>query len=349
MADINGRRAMLISQMLRPNDLVRFKTPHYALAPIAGLQMLDDAVAIQDQILLRCNRAEWETVERGYVFKDWHAQYYDANPVFLFKPFEKPIAAEAFAATLDTLARDAARVITACRLYKTGRLLEPIYTVRFLVTDSFFHRAVGPYRTEYLAMPVDGLTWRLDTNEAEDLTLLYGNLKIMEQTKGTEALRAVIDQFNLSHTPTIPSYFSVHVLLTAIAMLFDGVPKRITRQTTCYDRALQILRWAERAGLDPAFEAFYQNHVHSLRNAVHHHALRGSGIDLDEVKFRMQLPLMLGIRLLMRLHRAEADAPLQELKQAQGWQDLGPKDLLNVCLDRHAAGEEAPLLEVMNL
>jgi len=93
--------------------------------------------------------------------------------VFLFKPFEEPIAAEAIAAAFDALARDAARVVTACRLYKTGRLLEPVYTVRFLVTNSFCHRAVGPYRTEYLAMPIDGLTWRLEGNQAADLTLLY--------------------------------------------------------------------------------------------------------------------------------------------------------------------------------
>lgn len=340
---------MLISQMLRPNDLVRFKTPHYALAPIAGLQMQDNAVAIEDQILLRCNRAEWETVERGYVFKDWHAEYYDANPVFLFKPFDEPIAAEAIAATFETLARDAARVITACRFYKTGHLLEPVYTVRFLVTDSFFHRVVGPYRTEYLAMPVDGLTWRLDENEAQDVTLIYGNLKTMEQTEGTEALQAVIDQFNLSHTPTIPSYFSIHVLLTAMEMLFDGVPKRVTLQTTRYDRALQVLRFSEGDGLDPAFVAFYQHQVHSLRNAVHHHALRHSDLDLDEVKVRMQVALMMGIRLLMRLHRPEVDASLAELKQTHGWKGLGPKDLLNVCLDRHAGGDPAPLREVLKL
>jgi hypothetical protein len=338
---------MLISQMLRPNDLLRFTTPYYALAPIAGLQMQNSAVAVDDQLLLRCNRAEWETVERGYVFKDWHSQYYEANPVFLFKPFDEPIVAEAFDATLATLARDAARVVTACRLYKTGHLLEPIYTVRFLVTESIFHRAVGPYRTEYLRMPLYGLTWHLDENEAQDITLIYGNLKFMEQTEGTEGLQAVIDQFNLSHTPNIPSYFSIHVLLTAMEMLFDGLPKRVTLQTTRYDRALQVLRFCEGDGLDPAFDTFYQHQVHSLRNAVHHHALRDSDIDLDDVKVRMQVALMMGIRLLMRLHRLEVDANLGELKQAEGWQDLAPKDLLNVCLDRQAGGDSDPLRVAM--
>ncbi|MGH8490984.1 MAG: hypothetical protein ACREXS_19490 [Gammaproteobacteria bacterium] len=338
---------MLISQELRPNELVRFKTPHYGLAPIAGLQMQDDVAAIGDQILLRCNRAEWETVERGYVFKDWHAKYYDANPVFLFKPFDEPIAAEAMAAAFDALARDAARVVTACRLYKTGHLLEPVYTVRFLVTGIFFRRAVGPYRTEYLAMPVDGLTWRLDANEAQDVGLIYDNLKIVEQTEGTEGLRAVIDQFNLSHTPTVPNYFSVHVLLTAMEMLFDGVSKRVALKTTRYDRALQILRWSQGDGLDPAFNEFYRNQIHSLRNAVHHHALRNSDIDLDKVKFRLQIPVGVGIRFLMRLHRTEVAASLTELKRAQGWQGLGPKDLLNGCLDRDAGGDPTALQELM--
>ena len=340
---------MLTSQMLRPDELVRIPTPQYALAPIAGLQMQDNAVAIGDQILMRCNRAEWETVERGYVFKDWHVNYYNANPVFLFKPFEEPVAAEAIMGVFEDLARDAARVVTACRLYKTGPLLEPVYTVRFLVTDSIYHRVVGPYQTEYLAMPVDGMTWPLEDNETQDLTLLYDNLKVMEQTEGTEALRAIIDQFNLSHTPTIPNYFSIHVLLTAMEILFDGVPKPFAPKTTRYERALQILRWSEGEGLDPAFEVFYQDQIHSLRNAIHHHALRESNINLDEVKFRMQLSLMMGIHLLMRLHRPEMAAVLTELKQAQGWQDLGPKDLLNMCLDRHASGDPGPLLEVMRL
>jgi hypothetical protein len=145
-----GGCAMLISQMLCPSDLVRFNTPHYALAPIAGLQMQDQAIALGDLILLRCNRAEWETVEQGYVFKDWHSQYYNANPVFLYKPFSKPIASEAVRATFEDLARDAARLVSAFRLYKTGPLLEPTYTVRFLVDDYLFFRSVGPYATEYL-------------------------------------------------------------------------------------------------------------------------------------------------------------------------------------------------------
>src|SRR5262249_3496278 len=155
-------------------------------------------------------------------------------------------------------------------------------------------------------------TWRLDENEAPDVALIYGNLKIMEQTEGTETLRAVIDQFNLSHTPTIPSYFSIHVLLTAMEMLFDGVPKRAKLQPTRYDRALQVLRFSEGDKLDPAFDAFYQHQAHSLRNAIHHHTLRDSDIDLAEARFRMQLALMMGIRLLMRLHRPEVDASLAE-------------------------------------
>jgi hypothetical protein len=267
----------------------------------------------------------------------------------LYKPLSEPTAAEAITATFEDLASDAARLVTAFRLYKTGLLLEPIYTVRFLVVDSVFHRNVGPYRTEYLAMPIDGLTWHLEASEVQEVELLYGNLKLMEQTESTEALRAVIDQFNLSHTPTIPSFFSVHVPLTAMEMLFDGVSKRVHLKTTRYDRALQTLRWSKGDGLEQAFEEFYQHRIHPLRNAVHHHALRNSDIDLDEVKFRLQLPLMMGIRLLMRLHRPEVAASLSEMKRAQGWQDLSPKDLLNGCLDRFAGGDAAPLRALMKV
>jgi hypothetical protein len=198
-------------------------------------------------------------------------------------------------------------------------------------------------------MPIDGLTWRLEENETQDVKILYDNLKLMEQIEGTEALRAVIDQFNLSHTPTIPSFFSVHVLLTSMEMLFDGVSKRINLKTTRYDRALQILHWWEGDRLDPAFDEFYQHRIHSLRNAIHHHALRGTDIDLAEVKFRLQIPVILGIRLLIRLHRTEMAAILSDLKRALGWQNLGPKDLLNGCLDRFAGGDPAPLQALMKV
>ncbi len=337
---------MLISERLRPDEVVRFKTPHYALAPLAGLQMQGDVAMIGDQYLVRCNRAEWETAERGYVFKDWHRQYYDANPVFLFKPFSEPIAAEAVAGIFETLARDAARIVTACRLYKTGRLLEPIYTIRMIASDGNFFRAVGPYRTEYLAMPVDGLVWPLEDDEAQDLTRLYDRIASIERMEDTESLRAVIDQFNLSHVPLIPSYFSVHVLLTSMEILFDGVRGRLGLETTRYERALEVLRWAEVEGSAPAFDTFFRERLHMLRNAIHHHVLRDSASDLDEARFRMQLAVMVGIRLLMALHCREASEALAELKKAQGWDRLGPKDLLNACLDRRARGDPAPLDEV---
>jgi hypothetical protein len=57
---------MLISQMLRPNDHVRFKTPHYALAPIAGLQMQENVVAIEDQQL------SWVSRTNAHIFRVTH-------------------------------------------------------------------------------------------------------------------------------------------------------------------------------------------------------------------------------------------------------------------------------------
>lgn len=340
---------MAISQLLRPHDQVRFMTPYYALAPIAGMQMSEEVAAIGDQLLWRCNRAEWEEFESGYVFKDWHPEYYHANPVFLFKQFDSPIPSNSLYGIFHSLARDSARLITACRLYKTGRLLEPVYTVRFCASDKLYHRAVGAYRTEYLAMPVDGMTWTLAGDEAEDVGLIYGNLETMEQTGGTELLRSVIHQFNLSHTPAVTPYFSVHVLFTSLELLFDGVDKRVALKTTRYERASQVLRWGEGSRLDPAIETFYLEQAHSLRNAIHHHALRKLDVDLGEARFRLQLSLMMGIRLLMRLHRKEVEDSLIPLKTAEGWLDLGPKDFLNLCLDRHFHGDPGPLQAAMKL
>src|SRR4051812_29551505 len=115
----NGRvgSAMLRSQLLRPNDRVRFHGPNYALAPLAGLQIEAGAVSIGDQLLVRCNRAEWESVEDDYLFKSWHSQYYEANPVFLYQPVDELSDANGAEAILDELGCEAARVISAMRLY----------------------------------------------------------------------------------------------------------------------------------------------------------------------------------------------------------------------------------------
>ncbi|HNQ03556.1 MAG TPA: hypothetical protein PKH69_02985 [Thiobacillaceae bacterium] len=337
---------MLISQKLRPGDAVRFDTRHCALAPIAGLQMQDDAVRIGERYLLRCNRAEWETVERGYVFKDWCDRYYEANPVFLFEPATGPIGPQALAGVFDTLARDAARIVSACRLYKTGRLLEPVHTVRFIASGHHVHRVVGPYRTEYLAMPIDGLVWPLEADEVQDLTRLYDGIGSLEHGKGTESLRAVIDQFNLSHTPLIPTRFALHILLTAMEILFDGVSRRVVLGTTRYDRAREALRWAWEDGLDDESEAFFHDRLPALRNAIHHHAPCDGDDDLEAAVLRVQLAMMVGIRLLMGLWGHAAEEGLEAVRQAYGWRGLGVKDLLNACLDCRSRGDSTPLDEI---
>src|SRR5262249_32451231 len=99
--------------------------------------------------------------------------------------------------------------------------------------------------------------------------------------------------------------------------------------------------------LDPDFDQFYQQRIHALRNAVHHHALRQHSVDLAEVKFRLQVPVMIGIRLLMRLYLTETAESVAQLKKVEGWQNLGPKAVMNGCLDRFAAGDPTLLGSVM--
>jgi hypothetical protein len=71
-------------------------------------------------------------------------------------------------------------------------------------------------------------------------------------------------------------------------------------ETTRYERALQILSWFQGDRLDPEFEPFYREQAHALRNAIHHNGVIPSGTDPSEVKFRLQVSVMLGIRVLMR-------------------------------------------------
>jgi hypothetical protein len=338
---------MLISQQLRPDDLVRFSTTHFGLAPIAGLQMDVDVVTIAGLHLVRCNRAEWEIAERAYVFKDWHSQYYHANPVFLYKPYAAPISAEDFPAVLNDLALDGTRLVTACRLYKTGRLLEPVYTVRFVVSDAIRDRAVGPYRTEYLAMPVDGLTWPLDATEVDDVAQICADLALLQQTPGLEAFGALLDAFNLAHTPNMEAFFRLHVLFTVHEMLFDELREELQFSSNSYDRALAIARLMAANVVDAKFEALFERDIRQLRNAVVHHARRSSENDLGYVAHQLQIVAMVGIRLLMRFHHLEADPRFSTVRRPLGWRKLGAKEMMNACLDSAARKDYGPFEQVM--
>lgn len=324
---------MLISQQLRPNDLVRFRTRHVALAPIAGLQMSPGAVEAGNIVLVRCNRAEWETAERAYVFKDWHAQYYEANPVFLLREYEPPFEPDDIQKALADLQSAGRRVVAALRLMKPGSVLEPAYTARFVVSDGLTMRELGPYRTEYLAMPLDGLTWVLEEGDAEVIGRLVATIEAVESIRDTAGLLATIDQFNLAHTPLVSNTLSVHLLLTAVAMVFadEGAsgPRSAARM---YNRALLAMRWASPGPLDPAIETFYRERVQPLRNLVHHHSLAQSEVDLDEAKTNLAWSLRLGIRLLMQAY----------LKRSP--QDVAtPRQTLNRALDRFDAGDASGL------
>jgi hypothetical protein len=323
---------MLISQQLRPNDLVRFRTPHVALAPIAGLQIGPGAVQAGNLLLVRCNRAEWETAERAYVFKDWHSQYYEANPVFIVREYEPPFEADEMSPALDDLQSAGRRLVTALRLLKPGRLLEPAYTARFVVSDGFTVRKLGPYRTEYLTMPLDGLTWVMQEQEAVVIGRLVATIEAVESTLDTEGILATIEQFNLAHTPLVSTALSVHLLLTAIAMVFAEEGESAPRPgVSMYERALLIMRWASPRPLDPAIESFYSERLQPLRNLVHHNALAERDVDLKEAQEMLAWALRLGIRLLLQAH----------LKRSR--QGPNPRRTLHEALDRFASGDTSGL------
>jgi hypothetical protein len=277
-------------------ESVRFKTSHYYLAPIAGLQISVPTLIIGDLFLMRCNRSEWNTVERDYIFKDSYSDYYQANPVFVYQPFETPIDREKIDPTINDLSSKVKRLITALRLYKNGELLEPSYTVQFLLSDNVRHRVVGSYRTEYLTYPIDGMTYSLNEDEKKEVELIYWTIGLIEKMEGTEFLQSIIDQFNLSYTPLTSPFFSVHILLTVIEMLFN-VRQKITIHSNSYTRALAIFHWWSSGSLIPEFDDFYKIHIRDLRNRIHHNTLGQSQIDLGKAVSFLQEPIRIGIRM----------------------------------------------------
>ncbi|MEO6528996.1 MAG: hypothetical protein ABIP93_20425 [Gemmatimonadaceae bacterium] len=339
---------MLISQQLRSHDLVRFRTSHFGLAAVAGLQMELDAVSIAGLMLVRCNRAEWETAERGYVFKDWHSSYYDANPVFIYHPYEGPVPAPEVMPALDSLGRDGTRLVTACRLFKQGHLLDPQYTARFLVSDGMRERAVGPYRTEYLAMPIDGMTWPLEESEVDDLAPIYRSLEVLGEAPGMESFSALLDAFNLAHTRGVSTLFRLHVLFTVHEMLFDGFASAAQLSTNPYDRALAAVRLTAPELVDDELEALYTRRTRGLRNAIVHHEPAGAHVDVEFATSRLRYVASLGIRLLMRMHHLSADPRFTSVARSLGWRKLGARERLNACLDRAVKGDVAPFEQVMS-
>lgn len=343
---------MSISQWLRPEEPIRFLSSHHGIAALAGLQLESGFTVIDDLILMRCNRAEWETFETSWFFQDWYSEYDQANPVFLYHPVARPQEL-VVTALLEQLAQDGARLITACRLYKLGgALLEPVLTMRAVCCRSELaavHRASGPYRSEYIALPLDQPSWMLPADEEAQLAILCASLRQLQPSPEAERLAAILAQFNLSHLPSISLEFSIHVLFTGLEMLFEAVVHGLEFHSDRYQRALAAVLWATGNQLPEAMCYFNAERLRELRNAAQHHALRRISMDLSAGRALLQLMLACGIRLHLAMLLPQAMATLAELRASTGWQSLSHQALLNAALDQQIQGHGEPLASLTSL
>src|SRR5438093_9467092 len=121
-------------------------------------------------------------------------------------------------------------------------------------------------------MPIDGLTWRLDESEVEDLAMIVGSLATIEASENGQSFQVLLDAFNLTHMANLPSFLLLHVLFTVIEMLFDGLPDSIGLSTDPYERSLAAARlWATQI-VDPRFVRLLEHDLRKVRNAVVHHS-----------------------------------------------------------------------------
>ena len=320
-----------------------FARPNYAVAPIAGLQLDGPGVAFADVFLVRCPRDAWGGFETDYIYKDWYAEFTAAAPVFLYEALNgPPDTDEAFAGVFERMEGKARRVISAIRLANAGPLLEPIRTVQFIVTQAGTFRKVGPRRTEYLAMPLDGLVTPLDDSNFDDVVQVYDHLLALEQDPGADALRAMLDQHNLARLPALSAFFATHVLFTLMEMLFDGLPRSLALTSSRYERAHRIVQDPATGALPAPVGDFFETGLRPLRNAVHHHTLRKDDLDLPAARNALQIPIAFGLRYLLALHRCWREPPVVALTAEFGCEELTPTDLLTVCLDRMTETDRSP-------
>lgn len=312
--------------------------------PIAGLQIEEDAVTIGPLFLVRFNRAEWEMLERSYVYKEWYAEYYTANPVFVYSNLANETNKEQAIAAIN---HQISLLISAFHLHKYGYVVDPIYTVKYFYDNGMYHRSVGPYRIEYLAAPLDNSIYPLKAAEYETVNAIYQSLTVLHTLPNNEFVLTLIHHFNLSFLPALSPGFSLNTLYTIVEMLYGKINPTLCSKTNAYQRALAMLT-AEYGSLqeDDEWKIFYTTHIHPMRNIVHHHKKNTLPVSFVQATIYLQESLRLGIRMLMRLYIMQWQGRYEILTK-----DLPaattPKELLNVSLEKLATGDNTLLERIL--
>jgi hypothetical protein len=327
------------------SETIRTNATNYYACPIAGLQIDYMAIQLGDLILIRLNRSEWEKIERRYIFKDWYSRFYNANPVFVYQSLDEVIDEQTAIALLDN---NISRLISSLRLYKHGNILDPIYTARFLVKGNWFDRQVGPFRTEYLAFPVDGLTYEMRNEEKEFVNNIYDVLKTLDITPKTDLIHNLINNFNLSFLPTMKPFFKLSILFTGLEMLYGRIDSGICNNSTMYTRAFAMITaiYGELPEED-GWRIFFTQKILELRNIVHHNTTDDFPDSLDQAIIYLQESIRNGIKMLMRLYLLKTDCRSKSLLSYLD-KIVTPKEFLNLSLERFTNGDNALIKMILS-
>lgn len=326
-------------------ETIRISTSSGYVCPLAGLQIKEPAIQLGSLLLVRLNRSEWEMIERRYVFKDWYSMYYSANPVFAYQSLEEETDKKK---VIDEIDYNITRLISALRLHKPGYIVDPIYTVKCLYNDGIYNRVVGPYRTEYLASPIDKLTYDLKADEHTIVNGIYNVLARIDEIPDNDLVANLVNNFNLSFLPALSSYFSLNTLYTSLEMLYGRIDAALCKTTSLYKRAFAMII-AQYGILNETdeWQIFYTNQIHPLRNIVHHHKKNDLQISKQQAKFYLQESIRLGIRMLMRLYILKADGRFENLL-VNFSKNVSPKELLNISLEKLADGDNSLFEKILS-
>lgn len=233
--------------------------------PLAGLIADKSHFSLNEVNILSFNRHEWWTVEKSAFIDDWLFECMNNRPLWAYFSVPSVISNQGTCSFLvDTL-------IESLRLYKSGFILEPRYTVSCIYDNGSSSRLPGIYRARYIEA-----IWG-EENKARCLHINSQEFKHIESFFYTILwlkvhkpllVTKLLELFSIIHVPTIQKSVIVHNLLICFEILFGSSQDYSKYNSYPNERAIKLL---QNLGEESSkLNNFLLNESRTLRNKLHH-------------------------------------------------------------------------------